>query len=155
MLGYWVQCTWVITSSVTRVPLILKWVELSQRASGCLHIQVVLNVTRLCQDCVRDRSSFTLRSFRLMVQDRGDSPGPCGGEHQTLAGHSNAIKELMVQLKWGAGLSNYLVNLAFVQMIGSQIRKTLRLNWKLSHRDFHKGSSASDFSTASLSQVTK
>lgn len=34
-----------------------------------------------------------------MVQDRGDSPGPCGGEHQTLAGHSNAIKELMVQLK--------------------------------------------------------
>ena len=31
-----------------------------------------------------------------MVQDCGHSPGLCGGGHQTLAEHSNAIKELMV-----------------------------------------------------------
>lgn len=49
-----------------------------------------------------------------------------------------------------------MVNLPCVQMIGLQIRKTLRLNSKLFHRDFHKCSSAtkSDFSTASLSQIT-
>lgn len=49
-----------------------------------------------------------------------------------------------------------MVNLPCVQMIGLQIRKTLRLNSKLFHRDFHKCSSAtkSDFSTASLNQIT-
>lgn len=49
-----------------------------------------------------------------------------------------------------------MVNLPCVQMTGLQIRKTLKLNSKSFHRDFHKCSSAtkSDFSTASLSQIT-
>lgn len=41
--------------------------------------------------------------------------------------HVSAIKG---QGKGGAGLSNYLVNLAFILMIGSPIRKTLGLNSK-------------------------
>ena len=78
----------------TRISLILKWDALSLRATECLPSGLEYDLT--LQDCIRDRSSLGPRSSCLMVQDHGHSPGLCGGRHQTLAGHSDAIKELMV-----------------------------------------------------------